>query len=264
MLTSTTGSNTTSYAWDFENRLTSGTLPGTAGTVTFKYDPFGRRIYKSSTSGTSIYAYDDDGNLIEVRKSRMTRKSTSLVFLATCFLYLLGCELEKPTTVRVASGPSFAFSGSGRLASLTVSAPLDGQRIAFPCGKVLFPCSGLASIVWQIHASSGTSKAASVDGLDVTVGKLPEGYTQAVPSQSSDVPSFKSGVIYAYTAETLNAAGQSGYFYVERSGAVVAVDVPELCVTLKEGREVRVNCTTKQPFQEPTDLESFVSAHRKN
>jgi hypothetical protein len=26
--------------------------------VTFKYDPFGRRIYKSSSSGTSIFAYD--------------------------------------------------------------------------------------------------------------------------------------------------------------------------------------------------------------
>jgi RHS repeat-associated protein len=33
--------------------------------VSFKYDPFGRRIYKSSSSGTSVYAYDDDGNLIE-------------------------------------------------------------------------------------------------------------------------------------------------------------------------------------------------------
>jgi hypothetical protein len=27
-------------------------------TVTFKYDPFGRRIDKSSSSGTSIYGYD--------------------------------------------------------------------------------------------------------------------------------------------------------------------------------------------------------------
>jgi YD repeat-containing protein len=63
-LTSVTGSNTTSYTWDFENRLTSVTLPGSGGTVTFKYDPFGRRIYKSSGSGTSIYAYDYD-NLVE-------------------------------------------------------------------------------------------------------------------------------------------------------------------------------------------------------
>jgi RHS repeat-associated protein len=57
-------SGTTTYTWDFENRLTSVALPGSGGSVNFKYDPFGRRIYKSSSSGTSIYAYDGD-NLIE-------------------------------------------------------------------------------------------------------------------------------------------------------------------------------------------------------
>src|SRR5215468_10899488 len=57
-------SGRTTYAWDFENRLTSVTLPGSGGTVTFKYDPFGHRIYKSSSSGTSIYVYDGV-NLIE-------------------------------------------------------------------------------------------------------------------------------------------------------------------------------------------------------
>jgi len=55
---------TTQYFWDFENRLSSVTLPGTGGTVSFKYDPFGRRIKKVSSAGTSIYAYDGD-NLIE-------------------------------------------------------------------------------------------------------------------------------------------------------------------------------------------------------
>src|SRR5437879_1892078 len=38
------------------------------GTVTFKYDPFGRRIYKSLSTATSIYAYDGD-NLIEETNS---------------------------------------------------------------------------------------------------------------------------------------------------------------------------------------------------
>jgi hypothetical protein len=38
------------------------------GTVSFKYDPFGRRIYKSSSVGISIYAYDDD-NAIEETNS---------------------------------------------------------------------------------------------------------------------------------------------------------------------------------------------------
>lgn len=60
----TAGSDTTSYAWDYENRLTSVTLPGSAGTVSFKYDPFGRRIEKISPTTTSIFVYDGN-NLVE-------------------------------------------------------------------------------------------------------------------------------------------------------------------------------------------------------
>jgi YD repeat-containing protein len=65
----TVGSSTTSYNWDFENRLESVALPGTGGTVTFKYDPFGRRIYKSSSSGTTIYAYDGDNRIEDLNTS---------------------------------------------------------------------------------------------------------------------------------------------------------------------------------------------------
>lgn len=61
-------SGTTTYNWDYENRLTSVVLPGSGGTVYFKYDPFGRRIYKSSSTGTSIYAYDFD-TLVEETSS---------------------------------------------------------------------------------------------------------------------------------------------------------------------------------------------------
>ena len=67
-LTSVTGSNTTTYAWDFENRLSSVTLPGTGGTVSFAYDPFGRRIKKVTSTTTSVFAYDGD-NLIEETNS---------------------------------------------------------------------------------------------------------------------------------------------------------------------------------------------------
>ena len=52
-----------SYTWDFENRLTQVVNPG-VGTTTFKYDPFGRRIYKQSPSFTSVFVYDGD-NLLE-------------------------------------------------------------------------------------------------------------------------------------------------------------------------------------------------------
>lgn len=54
----TDSTGTTTYSWDFENRLTSVTLPGTGGATTFSYDPFGRRIQKSGPLGTTNFAYD--------------------------------------------------------------------------------------------------------------------------------------------------------------------------------------------------------------
>jgi YD repeat-containing protein len=67
MQTKTDSTGTTNYTWDFENRLTSVVLPGTGGTISFKYDPFGRRIEKTSSTTTSIFAYGD--NLIEETNS---------------------------------------------------------------------------------------------------------------------------------------------------------------------------------------------------
>jgi RHS repeat-associated protein len=48
--------------------MTSVTLPGGGGTVTFAYDPFGRRIKKVTSTTTSVFAYDGD-NLIEETNS---------------------------------------------------------------------------------------------------------------------------------------------------------------------------------------------------
>ena len=62
--TKTDSTGTTTYTWDYDNRLTGATLPGSGGTVSYLYDPFGRRIYRSSGSGINIYAYDNN-NLIE-------------------------------------------------------------------------------------------------------------------------------------------------------------------------------------------------------
>jgi len=60
----TDSTGTTSYIWDFENRLASVTLPGTGGTGYLAYDPFGRRTRKVFGSATTIYAYDGD-NVVE-------------------------------------------------------------------------------------------------------------------------------------------------------------------------------------------------------
>ncbi|HEX4921665.1 MAG TPA: RHS repeat-associated core domain-containing protein [Candidatus Bathyarchaeia archaeon] len=61
------------YTWDFENRLTQVVLPSGGGTVTFKYDPFGRRVQKAFTQGstttTTNYLYDGSNQLEEVDQS---------------------------------------------------------------------------------------------------------------------------------------------------------------------------------------------------
>jgi RHS repeat-associated protein len=111
-LTGTTGSNTTTYTWDYENRLTSVTLPGTGGTVTFKYDPFGRRIYKSSSSGTSIYTYDGD-NLIEETNAAG----------AAIARYSQGLNIDEPLAMLRSSTTSFYNAdGLGSVTSLSNSA----------------------------------------------------------------------------------------------------------------------------------------------
>jgi RHS repeat-associated protein len=65
-----TKSDGTQYNWDFENRLTSVVLPGAGGTVSFKYDGFGRRVQKVFVQGanttTTDYLYDGPNLLEEV------------------------------------------------------------------------------------------------------------------------------------------------------------------------------------------------------
>jgi RHS repeat-associated protein len=65
-LTKTDSSGTTTYNWDFENRLTLVVLPGTGETATFMYDPSGRRIQKNSSGGTTNYLYDGSNSIAEV------------------------------------------------------------------------------------------------------------------------------------------------------------------------------------------------------
>jgi RHS repeat-associated protein len=110
-LTMVNSSGTTSYAWDFENRLTTATLPGSGGTLTFKYDPFGRRIYKSSSSATSIYAYDGD-NLIEETNSAGTAVAR----------YSQGLNIDEPlATLRSGTTSYYQADGLGSLTSLSNS-----------------------------------------------------------------------------------------------------------------------------------------------
>ncbi len=117
----TDSTGTTSYAWDFENRLTSVTLPGSNGTVTFKYDPFGRRIYKSSSSGTSIFVYDGD-NLIE-------ETNASGVTVAR---YTQGLNIDEPLAeLRSGTTSYYEADGLGSVTSMSNAAGALANTYAY-------------------------------------------------------------------------------------------------------------------------------------
>ncbi|MGB8456974.1 MAG: RHS repeat-associated core domain-containing protein [Candidatus Acidiferrum sp.] len=120
-LTKVVGSNTTTYAWDFENRLTSVTLPGSGGTVYFKYDPFGRRIYKSSSSATSVYAFDSDRLLEETNGTG-----------AVVARYAQGLKLDEPLAMLRSSTTSYYNAdGLGSITSLSNGAGALAQTYTF-------------------------------------------------------------------------------------------------------------------------------------
>jgi len=186
-------------------------------------------------------------------RTQKLKNTLLLVFLTACLTYVAACDWEKPTSVRVSSGPSFVFSGSGRLASFTVYAPQTGQRIASPNSDV-------ATVVWQIKASDGYFKGTHVEHMQLAYGKLPDRYNLAVPSQSQGAPPLAPGAVYSFFAETTDAPAIGGFFYMSGTGPI-QIDVPDLCLRLINGREVAVRCGTSEPYQEPTDLEKFAQQH---
>src|SRR5205823_6017006 len=115
-LTKTDSSGTTSYVWDFENRLTSVTLP--AGTsVTFSYDPFGNRIKK----GSSIYIYGG-ANLIQESDS-----AGNLVAR-----YVQGPGIDQPLVAYRGSTTEFyEADGLGSVTSLTTTTGALNQTYVF-------------------------------------------------------------------------------------------------------------------------------------
>ena len=92
-----------------ENRLTSVTLPGSGGTVTFKYDPFGRRIQKSGPAGTSNYLYDGANAVTDVNASGAVVAS-----------YTQGAGIDEPLASVTGTGTVFfEADGLGSITSLS-------------------------------------------------------------------------------------------------------------------------------------------------
>ncbi len=88
---------------------------------TFKYDPFGRRIYKSSSSGTSIFAYDGD-NLVET-----VNASGSVVAR-----YAQGLNIDEPLAeLRGTTADFYEQDGLGSVTSLTNAARTAAQAYTY-------------------------------------------------------------------------------------------------------------------------------------
>jgi YD repeat-containing protein len=104
----TDSGGTITGTWDFENRGVRETLPN-AATINFKYDPFGRRIQKSSSSGTTNYVYDGD-NIIEELSSTGTSVAR----------YAQSLGIDEPLAMyRSGVGYAYHADGLGSIGGLT-------------------------------------------------------------------------------------------------------------------------------------------------
>jgi RHS repeat-associated protein len=132
MLTKVTSSGTMQYNWDFENRLSSVVLPGSAGTVSFKYDPFGRRIEKSGPNATTNYVYDGPNTLEEVDGSGN--------ILAR---YVQGFGIDQPLAVtRGSSTNYYEADGLGSITSLSNSSAALANTYTYASYETLTSSSG--------------------------------------------------------------------------------------------------------------------------
>jgi hypothetical protein len=148
----------------------------TRTTDSFKYDPFGRRIYKSSSAGTSIFAYDGD-NLIEeanvagavvARHSETQNVDEPLAMLrsgATSYYHADG--LGSITSLGNAAGAlaqTYTFDSFGKATATTSG----------PCRKFLEKLANLAGIsvdalISQLQATASDAQNYVYDGPSSTV-----------------------------------------------------------------------------------------------
>ncbi len=134
-LTKTDASGTTQYAWDFENRLSSVTLPG-GSVVTFKYDPMGRRIQKASASSTINYVYDRADEVEEV-------DGTGAVLVR----YAMRPGIDQPLSMLRSGATSYyETDGLGSVTSLTDGAgSAVGSYVYESFGKQTSPEGGMTN-----------------------------------------------------------------------------------------------------------------------
>ena len=189
----------------------------------------------------------------------MNRVARSVVIVLFSPLFILdGCDHwpVPPSSIRVEKGPAFLLSGRGKLATLTIHAPPKGSRIADPNPF------DQSSVIWELECEHGLLMGADLEGLRVVYGSVPDRCQQTVPRAPQSPPLLASGQVYYFHVWSSLAGGLGGDFYVDKSGAIVPVDVDN-CSTKDSGRWVRVNCKTGERFVEPIDIDAFARAHTR-
>jgi hypothetical protein len=184
-------------------------------------------------------------------QKRRRKLQVALILSMVC---ALRCGAEIPTSIAVHPGPSFELVGSGRLAKFTVYAPRTGRRIAFASSEV-------SVVIWQVVSAKGYFAGGPVEGMRVVYGIVPQSYVQTIPEASEKVKAPPLEVVSTFFAETTDAPGIGGAFFMGPMGPI-PVDIRDHCLRLIDGREVEVNCQTDAPYQEPSDMQRFVREHR--
>jgi len=105
---------TTTYAYDYENRLISAITP--SHTATYSYDPFGKRLSKTVDSVTTYYCYDNEDIIAEYdSSSNLTTK------------YYHGPRTDEPISM-FQGGQVYYYTFNG-LSSVTELTNSDGTII---------------------------------------------------------------------------------------------------------------------------------------
>lgn len=128
-----------SYSYDFENRIASATRQVTgnpnADTITFKYDPFGRRVeknvatYENGTPTTYkyTYVYDNEDIILEVLERTQNGNTTT-----TTTAYTHGPGIDEPLSLmRDAQTYYYHADGLGSITSITDSTQTVVNRYAY-------------------------------------------------------------------------------------------------------------------------------------
>jgi RHS repeat-associated protein len=189
-----------SYTRDFENRLTQAVVPGT-GTVSFKYDSFGRRIQKSSPLGTTNYLYDGrsaGANVID----EVDNNGNVLA------RYTQGKGIDQPfAELRSGTASYYEQDGIGSVTSLSSSAGALANTYTYDSFGKLTGFTGTLTNPFQYTGREYDSETGIYDYraryYDQNVGRF----------ISEDPIGFKGGIdFYAYVKNrSLNFTDPTGY-----------------------------------------------------